>query len=1001
MKILAIRLRNLTSIEGEVEVDFTVEPLRSAGIFAISGPTGAGKSTLLDALCLALYDKAPRFATSVESINLADVGENQINQSDVRNLLRRGTSDGYAEVDFLGIDGRRYRSRWSVRRTRNKVSGSLQPQTMEVRELDTDKELQGTKKELLSQLTDLVGLTYEQFTRTVLLAQNDFATFLKSKGAAKAELLEKLTGTDIYSRISQEVFARNKAVQEELGLIQHKMSVIELMSEEEQLALQEEKTVLTEKRAQGIKLLADQHAQLNVIRSLKMQESLWQQKQREEQEEQSKRKTLQEGLATQEQGLVHFKTQWEAIQPDLKRARQLDVQIQSQQGSFTQSQQILQAAQLQVTEQEKKTRRVVEQLQVTYRSLSRLIHRSETQQAAQLLEAALQLSESQTSQLPEIEGSSLPDTVVAQLSEAEALLKREEEQLATVFKANEERLSQLKAFGYPSLAEEQVKLQKELVRQQNIRQLTEAQQKAKAEIERLEKESADCLKQLTAQEVTLKTIQRLYENARMAVGKDVKALRQQLEEGEACPVCGSTTHPYHREQEVVDTLFRNMEQEYNAAFAACQQVNNRSIALQRDMKHQKATEVQIGEQLAALQSEGITIVEGECIGGNQSNDQYSNEEQIQERLKELAQRILEYRNLYAEWQKCDEEIKKMRAHCEAMRENVSNCRLAIEKVSSSKEQLVMLQHAVTVEQERFEVMAKALETLRQERSQLLKGKSADDAEAVVMRKEKELTLALEKARKEVEVVQNRLSGLQGEMKQLSVVIEELREQQKKIESPDQLPEIIKKQQDDNLDTERRLSILEARLLQQAKNKATVEQIQKEWTEKQLIADRWAKLNKLIGSADGTKFKVIAQSYTLNLLLMHANKHLSYLSKRYKLQQIPGTLGLQVIDCDMCDEIRTVYSLSGGESFLISLALALGLSSLSSNNLKVESLFIDEGFGSLDADSLRTAMEALEQLQMQGRKIGVISHVQEMSERISVQVQVHKKINGKSVLTVVG
>ena len=122
MKILAIRLKNLTSIEGTVEVDFMAEPLHSAGIFAISGPTGAGKSTLLDALCLALYDKAPRFATSVENVNLADVGDNQINQSDVRNLLRRGTSDGYAEVDFLGIDGRRYRSRWSVRRTRNKIA---------------------------------------------------------------------------------------------------------------------------------------------------------------------------------------------------------------------------------------------------------------------------------------------------------------------------------------------------------------------------------------------------------------------------------------------------------------------------------------------------------------------------------------------------------------------------------------------------------------------------------------------------------------------------------------------------------------------------------------------------------------------------------------------------------------------------------------------------------------------------------------------------------------
>ena len=933
MKILAIRLKNLTSIEGMVEVDFTAEPLHSAGIFAISGPTGAGKSTLLDALCLALYDKSPRFATSVESVNLADVGDNQINQSDVRNLLRRGTSDGYAEVDFLGIDGRRYRSRWSVRRTRNKISGSLQPQTLEVKELDTEKEFQGTKKELLIQLVELVGLTYEQFTRTVLLAQNDFATFLKSKGAAKAELLEKLTGTGVYSRISQEVYARNKAAQEEVTLIQNRMNVIELMPEEELLALQKEKELSAEKRVTGIKLLAEQ----------------------EEQEEQARLKMLQGALASQEEGLVHFKAQWEAIQPDLKKARQLDVQIQSQQDSYTQSKQMLQSANKQVSEQEQKMRMATEQLQVSYSSLNRLLNHVGIEKALQL-------------------------------EQVEEILRQEADKLTAGINTNEERLLRLNSFGYPLLTEEQMKLQKELTRQQNIRQLTETQTKTKAEIERLEKETTDCLKQLTEQETALKVTQRLYENARMAVGKDVKALRQQLQEGEACPVCGSTAHPYHQEQEVVDTLFRSIEQEYNAAVANCQQINNRSIVLQRDWTHQKMVDGQIGEQLAALYKAGIDA---------------GNEEQIQHRLTELAERILEYRNLYAEWQRSDEEIKKMRAHCEALRENVSLCRLAMQKVSSAKEQLLLLQNTASAEQKRFEVIEKALNVLRQERSQLLKGKSADEAEAVVAKREKELNLALEKARKEVEAVHNRLSGLQGEMKQITLAIGELQEQYKKIESPEQLPEIIKKQQEENLNTERALSTMEARLLQQAKNKLTVEQIAKELAEKQTIAERWAKLNKLIGSADGAKFKVIAQSYTLNLLLLHANKHLSYLSKRYKLQQVPDTLALQVIDCDMCDEIRTVYSLSGGESFLISLALALGLSSLSSNNLKVESLFIDEGFGSLDAESLRTAMEALEQLQMQGRKIGVISHVQEMSERISVQVQVHKKVNGKSVLTVVG
>ena len=955
MKILAIRLKNLTSIEGTVEVDFTAEPLHSAGIFAISGPTGAGKSTLLDALCLALYDKAPRFATSVESVNLADVGDNQINQSDVRNLLRRGTSDGYAEVDFLGIDGRRYRSRWSVRRTRNKISGSLQPQTLEVKELDTEKEFQGTKKELLIQLVELVGLTYEQFTRTVLLAQNDFATFLKSKGAAKAELLEKLTGTGVYSRISQEVYARNKAAQEEVTLIQNRMNVIELMPEEELLALQKEKELLAEKRVTGIKLLAEQNEQLNVVRSLKMQEDLWKKKQQEEQEEQARLKMLQGALASQEEGLVHFKAQWEAIQPDLKKARQLDVQIQSQQDSYTQSKQMLQSANKQVSEQEQKMRMATEQLQVSYSSLNRLLNHVGIEEALQL-------------------------------EQVEEILRQEADKLTAGINTNEERLLRLNSFGYPLLTEEQMKLQKELTRQQNIRQLTETQTKTKAEVERLEKETTDCLKQLTEQETALKVTQRLYENARMAVGKDVKALRQQLQEGEACPVCGSTVHPYHQEQEVVDTLFRSIEQEYNAAVANCQQINNRSIVLQRDWTHQKMVDGQIGEQLAALYKAGIDA---------------GNEEQIQHRLTELAERILEYRNLYAEWQRSDEEIKKMRAHCEALRENVSLCRLAMQKVSSAKEQLLLLQNTASAEQKRFEVIEKALNVLRQERSQLLKGKSADEAEAVVAKREKELNLALEKARKEVEAVYNRLSGLQGEMKQITLAIGELQEQYKKIESPEQLPEIIKKQQEENLNTERALSTMEARLLQQAKNKLTVEQIAKELAEKQTIAERWAKLNKLIGSADGAKFKVIAQSYTLNLLLLHANKHLSYLSKRYKLQQVPDTLALQVIDCDMCDEIRTVYSLSGGESFLISLALALGLSSLSSNNLKVESLFIDEGFGSLDAESLRTAMEALEQLQMQGRKIGVISHVQEMSERISVQVQVHKKVNGKSVLTVVG
>lgn len=186
-----------------------------------------------------------------------------------------------------------------------------------------------------------------------------------------------------------------------------------------------------------------------------------------------------------------------------------------------------------------------------------------------------------------------------------------------------------------------------------------------------------------------------------------------------------------------------------------------------------------------------------------------------------------------------------------------------------------------------------------------------------------------------------------------------------------------------------------------KNKIRIKAFKKELEDKNSLSENWKKLNEMFGSADGAKFKVLAQGYTLEALLTYANKHLQELSKRYELQRVAETLGLQVVDLDMLGEVRAVHSLSGGESFLVSLALALGLSSLSSNRMKVESLFIDEGFGSLDIDTLRVAMDALERLQTQGRKIGVISHVAEMTERITTQVRVIKTSNGKSKIEVSG
>jgi exonuclease SbcC len=213
---------------------------------------------------------------------------------------------------------------------------------------------------------------------------------------------------------------------------------------------------------------------------------------------------------------------------------------------------------------------------------------------------------------------------------------------------------------------------------------------------------------------------------------------------------------------------------------------------------------------------------------------------------------------------------------------------------------------------------------------------------------------------------------------------------------------------DALATERRAaqegaSALKVALLQDDERRRRASAMLADLEKQEASERRWARLAELIGSADGKKFRNYAQQFTLDVLLGYANAHLRQLAPRYQLLRIDNpsqpSLGLLVRDLHMGDDLRSVHSLSGGESFLVSLALALGLASLSSNRVRVESLFIDEGFGSLDAETLRVAMDALDNLQAMGRKVGVISHVQEMTERIATRILVQPGAGGRSHVSV--
>jgi DNA repair protein SbcC/Rad50 len=155
-------------------------------------------------------------------------------------------------------------------------------------------------------------------------------------------------------------------------------------------------------------------------------------------------------------------------------------------------------------------------------------------------------------------------------------------------------------------------------------------------------------------------------------------------------------------------------------------------------------------------------------------------------------------------------------------------------------------------------------------------------------------------------------------------------------------------------------------------------------------DIWQRLDGLIGSAKGDKFRKFAQSLTLDHLLHLANRHLDRLHGRYLLRRKPtGELELDIVDAWQGDATRDTRTLSGGEGFLVSLALALALSDLVSNKTSIDSLFLDEGFGSLDGDTLEIALTALDSLNASGKMIGIISHVEALKERIPAQIRVEK------------
>lgn len=233
MKILSLRFENLNSLKGHWKIDFQSAAFIENGLFVITGQTGAGKSTILDALCLALYQQTPRLDKLTQAKN---------------ELMTRGEGSCLAEVEF-SVKDKAYRVFWGQNRARKKGSGKLQAPTCELAE-QSGKVLASKSSDVLKQVVELTGLDFSRFTKSMLLAQGGFAAFLNATPKDRAELLEELTGTEIYAQISKHIFERNKEVQAEFTLLAQQSELIDRLTGPEKVQLEEDIALLHSQKEQ-------------------------------------------------------------------------------------------------------------------------------------------------------------------------------------------------------------------------------------------------------------------------------------------------------------------------------------------------------------------------------------------------------------------------------------------------------------------------------------------------------------------------------------------------------------------------------------------------------------------------------------------------------------------------------------------------------------------------------------------------------------------------------
>ncbi|MCF0219210.1 MAG: AAA family ATPase [Muribaculaceae bacterium] len=1116
MKLLKLEILNLASLDnkdGEV-VNFEEGALRDASIFSIVGPTGSGKSTLLDAICLALYNRAPRYprkkgdrGQKIEIFGNADKDENgRLAPTDGRNILTNGKKDGYSKLTFLANNGMVYRAEWHVHRKRSNFEDVV-TLLYEIRQTE------GKYSEEVRQWNDLpsiIGLDYEQFLRTVLIAQGSFANFLTAKEEERYQLLEKLIGCEgLYSTIAEQIRAKRDEAQKRLDTINAQVEAEKnsILSDEELAALKENiaaleaaEKALNEQIKDIAKALEWYDTEGRLVAEIIRQKAL-----------EAEAQTALDSIKADIEKLSLY----DAIRPALdllSDAKKLDKAVLDADKAIADIEANI--ADLTASIAAKKAEK--DNLDANALAAQKAIddttpHINKARELRTLIDAETKTYTAKKSALT-----------------SAANEKKKADKALTDNAKNIADAKQKKQAASAALAE--LKAEIEAKKAQLLEDEANAQQALDAEKQKLDGQSAEALQQAREKAVTNLTdltsaidivaringcddTIRQHSNRKIALTKEneeITAQRQslpidalaaevevlnnsytlmtsekwdehrgKLEDGKPCPLCGGTHHPY-----ATDTA------QFDAATSELHRLlAEKKKALEDLQKTEKQLAEKFGTNAGELRSLAKSIEKAQAdlvkeeqnwanIAGKQPD--WQRDKSALESMKESfeAAKTSTQKALTA-YNKLQQDVQRLQAVKEkATQAKADYNQRAAEKLDKAQgrandaETLLVsheaqTQNLVLQQQEKdtalqnasdeYAAAEKQLATLNQQFNTELGGKNPDEVESQLNAAKKAADEAVSRKAEEITAQENKLSNLSGSLSTQKA--QKTQTQQNMAEKTSELDLWIE-EYNSNADAQISVAIVDSLLMaddnwslireqketrqkaltsattlrnnaenqhndhQQAKPEKSAEELtqEKEALEQnskkndliqagiklkqhnealQRMGDKadelalatlehkdWKEVCDAIGPKDGMQLRKIAQCYTLRFLVEHANYEIRKFNSRYELQQVKNSLGIRVIDHDRADDVRDTTSLSGGETFIVSLGLALGLSALSSRSISFDNLFIDEGFGTLDPDTLATVIDSLAMLQTaQGKKVGVISHTDTMSERITTQIRI--------------